>query len=92
MAKILFTIFNGEEVCDDTMIVFRWWLNYGWLWVIVGGSGEVVPSCGWSWDMAANLWLVVGCRGWSHDSVMPIQYPPMYSYSISVTQIICGSK
>ena len=35
------------------------------LWLVMGGSGELMPGRKWLWMVAAKLWLVVGGFGWS---------------------------
>ena len=35
----------------------RWQWNNGWLWVVVGGGGEVMAGRGWSHDLVMPMIL-----------------------------------
>ena len=55
MAKLSLFVLSGD-------------FNCGWLWVVVGGGGDIMAGCGWSWVLGMKLWLVVDGLGWWHQN------------------------
>ena len=51
---------------DTEIMAGCWWSWLIRLWLVVGGSGKLMPGRRWLWMVAAKLWLVVGGFGWSH--------------------------